>query len=91
MHRFLRLVTPSVEQTHVFDAETIDFPHSSVENSVRLPPVFAAFPSGGVPFAIDGLLDTFLHTAVEYAHALQLLRFFSIRLVEASAVNIGFP
>ena len=81
LHRFLRLVAPIAEQAHVFDAETIDFPHSSVENSVRLPPVFAAFPSDGMPFSIDGLLDAFLYTAVEYAFAFQLLRFLAVRFV----------
>ena len=85
------LVAPGVELTHVFDTKSIDFFHPSHESCVSLPPVLAAFPSYGLLFAIDGFLDTFLYTAVENPFALLLLFLLTVRLVEASAVDIGLP
>ena len=85
------MIAPCIEQSHIFDAESIDLSHPSVEDSVSLPPMFAAFPFDGFLLAVDGLLDSLFHAAVEDPDAFLLLCFFSIRLMETPAMNVGSP
>ena len=91
LNRLFGCIAPSIKQLHITYAETIPLSHSSVEDSICLPAVYAACPFQRGLNAIDCLFDPFLNAPFEDFNTFLFLCLVAVRFFQASAMNVGSP